>query len=198
MQYINFYDQLDHRREALISARRLLWMAGGFVILVVVIALQFAITTQQLAGALTRQQAQLSTLQSEVTALEQERQRLLQNVPLDAEIARLERGVAFRRQLLSGIDGGAGSQEGFATHLNGLANQHLDGLWFTRIHLAEGGREMALSGKVRAPELLPQYLQRLAGEGVFVGQQFRVLRISENQQTRDLDFEIRAREVHHQ
>ena len=73
------------------------------------------------------------------------------------------------------------------------ARQHIDGLWFTRISLRGGGDRLALAGKVREPEYLPQYLQKLAKEQVFAGQQFDVLRLTKAEQAgAALEFEVSA------
>lgn len=128
-------------------------------------------------------QAQETAEQANVEALRLKYPERKPSAALAAEVARLDRQVAQRRRLIAALNGGEiGNATGFSSHLEGLARQHVEGMWLQDIALARGGRSVALSGRALAPELVPVYVGRLAQEGAFKGNQFSQLVIRQSPQ----------------
>ena len=71
-----------------------------------------------------------------------------------------------------------GNTEGFSVYLEALARQHVTGTWLTRIEVTQGGSAIGLRGHALAPELVPEYIQRLNREPVFKGKMFSQLSLS--------------------
>jgi hypothetical protein len=194
MQHINLYGQLDKYVEPAFSVRKqglyLLAISAFMLLCYAVLQINSAARVKQLEAV----QAQQQQVATKLSALEKKKQRLLEDQSLDHEIARLEQGVMFRREMLVSIDPGqAKSQQHFATHLSGLARQHIDGLWLNQIQFQQGGEQVVLQGKTRQPEYLPQFLKKLAAEPVFSGKQFKVLRMNVPEQWQGaLNFEVRS------
>ena len=197
MQHLNLYNQIDRHVEPPFSARLQAKMLGAAIGLMVVIYLVL-----QVANGSAKQE--LSKLQSEQIAVAEQLQKIqakkagLENDPeLDNALASLERDLEFRRRLMNTMKPqGETRQHGFAEYLSGLARQHIDGMWFTEIQLQQGGQQMALLGQTKEPEYVPQYLQKLAQEPVFAGQNFRVLRMHVPAERKDMHvFELRAKDV---
>lgn len=194
MQHINLYSQLEKYVEPPFSARQqvllLAALLGLFVFIYVGLLWQQS-TWRQDFSTLKSQQDQLI---AEVDALNTRKAAEENNAELKADIARLENGVKFRKQLLASIDPDAQREAtGFAEHLSGLARQQIAGLWFTEINLMAQGKQMALSGYAQKPEFLPQYLQNLSGEQVFSGKQFNVLRLNQaDKYNNAMRFEVRT------
>lgn len=98
--------------------------------------------------------------------LEQEVRNLEQRI----EAVHAIRGMA-RRDLLKG-----GS--GFSDTLLALARQSTTGLWITGLTLNGADDSMVLAGRTQSPELVPGYLQRLAGEKALAGHQFEIFQMT--------------------
>lgn len=197
MQHLNLYSQLERATEPPFSARQqaiIIGLAAALMLGIFVISL---VAKNSSANELHRVQAEQEAISQSVKELQSQKTKLEKNEALDKEIAMLENEIKFRYQLLESIgSGGESAQIGFSAHLQSLARQHVDGMWFTEIRLLEGGSQLALSGQTRQPEFVPRYLQKLRSETVFTGHQFRVLRMhTPTEQDNLLDFELRANEV---
>lgn len=197
MQHLNLYTQLDRATEPPFSARQQVTIVGLAIVLMLIVFVVSVVDKNSAANELQRLQAEQELIDQSVQELQNQKTRLEKNEALDKKIATLENEINFRYQLLESIGTGDKSAKGgFSTHLQSLARQHVDGMWFTEIRLLEGGNELALSGQTRRPEFVPRYLQKLSSEAAFTGHQFRVLRLNTPTDRNDvLDFELRANEV---
>jgi len=84
-----------------------------------------------------------------------------------------------QRELRYLASGQAGSNLGFASRLEALAREQIDGLWLTgATFTAEPGR-FALAGSALNAELVPRYLGRLANEPALSGAKVESLEIRE-------------------
>lgn len=195
MQQINLYLQLERVVEPPLSARQQgigLAVVAALMLLVYGVLLALSSGQQTSVAALQAEQAQLDR---SLQQLQAQKQTLENNQPLFKETAELEAEVKFRRQLLRTISpSDKPSGEGFAPYLQGLGRQAVDGMWFTHIHLSEGGGQMALTGRAQKAEFVPRYLQKLRKEQTFAGQQFSVLRIATPDQPGPLIFSVRAKQ----
>ena len=197
MQHLNLYSQLDRAVEPPFSARQQLLLVAVVSVVMVAVAMGLAVAKGVDASAQKKLVVEQQAVEYELNSLKAKKANLENNPALDSEIVSLMSEVKFRRRLLDTIDPEKNVLEkGFSDHFAGLARQHIDGLWFTEIQLRKGGGELALMGRTRAPEYVPQFLQKLAKEEVFAGHHFRVLRMSVPAERKDLlDFELRAQEV---
>lgn len=194
MQQVNFFSELPREEVLAFAARQQLKLCAATAVIMLVAFLGFfaaGFGLKEELGALTVQRQQA---QQRVDALEESRQQKLVDTELDDKLLRLEREVAFRRQLLASVDPDAGPvATGFAEHLNGLGRQVIDGLWFTEIELYSSGKQMVLTGSTLEPEYLPRYLKKLSAERVFSGHQFQVLRLTAPEDSfGDMNFEVRT------
>lgn len=78
-----------------------------------------------------------------------------------------------------------GDTQGFSRHLRALARQNVDGLWLTQITLSGTGKKTSLQGRARQPELVPAYVQKLAGERPFAAQRFQQFQINRPDEAND-------------
>ncbi|MFO7603476.1 MAG: PilN domain-containing protein, partial [Gammaproteobacteria bacterium] len=138
-----------------------------------------------LEAALNEQQMEIQQAESRYPA-PQEDPRLRQRV------SQLQEDLRQKQQILGVLsDGNDGNTRGFADHLGGLANQHLQGLWLSRLTIAQGGQQLGLVGGAQRPELVPQFLQRLGNEPGFAGKEFKTFRLSRVDQASEwIQFEI--------
>ncbi|MCB1844603.1 MAG: PilN domain-containing protein [Halioglobus sp.] len=82
-------------------------------------------------------------------------------------------------RLISGTE--LGDAKGFARHLEALAEQTMPGLWLTNIALSAKGERVWLQGEALRADLVPSYLQYLAGEEPFEAQRFHRLEIDRDE-----------------
>lgn len=142
------------------------------------------------------EQVRLEQRRDEVTAQITELGRVLaarQSAGGDAELARLTAERDLKAQSLALLASRElGSTRGFSDRLTGLARQHLDGLWLTRVEFA--GTQMALTGVALEESLVPRYLKLLGGEPVFEGTSFGHARLERTDSgAQGLRFELRTR-----
>jgi len=91
----------------------------------------------------------------------------------------LEAGLASQTQALKAFESGAlGRTEGYANLLRALARVSVDGVWLTRIQVAESSGELSLTGRATRAELVPVYLERLRAEEALRGQAFSRLEVT--------------------
>jgi len=110
---------------------------------------------------------------------------------LQDELARLQDQLAQKEGVLRVLASGElGSTAGFAPQLDALADRRVAGVWLTRIALEEGGRDISLQGMASREELLPEYLERLAGDSGFQGARFGDLRLYRAEEGATLNFEL--------
>jgi hypothetical protein len=195
VQHLNLYGQLEKPKEPVFSARQQLRLISALCIVMLMAYGWLMVGQQTINRELSGQQQQQRVVDEKLSELRAEKGRRLKDNQLEKDIESLKRQVGFRRQLLASVDPDANSpSNGFAEHLEGLARQHLEGMWFTDIELHQGGQQLALLGKTRTPEYVPRFIQRLSKEPIFAGHQFRIFRLysSENENT-TLNFELRSR-----
>ena len=69
-------------------------------------------------------------------------------------------------------------------------------MWFTQIQLKANGNQSALLRRTQQPEFVHRYLQQLANNPAYAGQQFKVLKMNVPEQWEgSLSFEVRSQEV---
>jgi len=100
------------------------------------------------------------------------------DIAREAEAVQAE--LAQTRRLSEALTVGAfGNTQGLSPFLLALSRQHVDGTWLTSIELNAGGDAVGLGGVARSPELVPEYLARLAREKVFSGKVFGQLKLTQ-------------------
>lgn len=99
---------------------------------------------------------------------------------LAAEVDSLQAQVNARKENLQDLGAGAlGGGAGYAEYMRALARQSLAGLWLTGLSIGKGGAEMQISGRALHPELVPDYIHRLAREPVLHGRAFDSLSMTQ-------------------
>lgn len=111
---------------------------------------------------------------------------------LALEARRLEERLDHLRRITA-ITIAPGAGQRLSAYLEGLGRQRPEGLWLTRIIVANGGTDVALGGSALEPGLLPAYLESLGTEPAFAGLTFGKLVIERSAaEPRRLDFRIAA------
>jgi hypothetical protein len=172
-QYVNLLGPAFRKQQQLLTLGRALALVAAAT--VIMAALQFY-DAHRLAG-LREELASAQTLLKAQTAytagLKGEAKQ--GNTGLDAEVQRLEMELKAARDSMAVLEGGGlGNRSGFAGYFQAFSRQVLDGLWLTGFTVGGTG-EVALQGRVMAPDLLPAYIQKLNKEPVLQGREFSAL-----------------------
>ncbi len=197
MQHLNLYSQLDRKSEPLFSGRQQTGIVTAVLVLMLVAYAWLSFSTGKLQVTSDQLEREQGRLEATLTELRERKARLERESTLDSELAMLKDEIQFIRSMLNNIDPGSTVlATGFAEHLQGLGRQHINGMWFTEIQLQQGGKQLALTGQTRKPEIVPRYIQNLGREPVFEGHQFRVFRMHVPETEKQLlEFELRANAV---
>lgn len=169
-QQVNLYQPMFRRQKKIFSALAMLQ-----VLVLVLLGLGAAYgyarwQLHQVGLELDRLEAQRLAAETQVEQLARRYPPPQKSRLLEDEVARLESELAESRRAAEALSGRAvGSTEGFSGHLQALARQHVEGTWLRTVAITEGGRRIGLGGSSLAPELVPQYVQRLGREAVFTG-----------------------------
>jgi len=190
-QQVNLLAPMYRKQRALFSSR----VSVGICLLVgVALALIYVVTVWRgaiVATELTRLTATRDTATRRVNELAAQLQGRA-DPEIEAEVKTLTQERDRKAQALAALslrEAGGGST-GFSPQFIGLARQRMNGLWLTKIELS--GAQMSLQGVTLAEELIPRYLRKLGGEGVFAGTSFQQAKLERTADGPQLRFELRT------
>jgi Fimbrial assembly protein (PilN) len=179
-QQINLYSPIFRKQQKVFSA---ITMLQGVLLIVVVVgvfyytlSLQSSLLGIRAADSGRQLQAELERLKAYGVRGESPAERA--KALADRKKA-LEAGLAAQTLALKSFESGAlGRTEGYAPLLRALARVSVDGVWLTRIQVAEGTGEVSLTGRATRANLVPVYLERLRSEEALRGQTFSRLEVT--------------------
>jgi hypothetical protein len=174
-QQINLFDARLRRQRRYFSAGTVAATLG--VVLGLALALQqlYAWQNRKLQASLAQTDARVAQLREQMAGFAKQFSAPGSSTALTDEITRLEGELRLRRGLLSGMQSGAGSAEGFSTYLAALARQTSAGVWLTGIDI---GGDLVIRGRALDGELVPAYIRRLNREEAFAGRSVSELRMA--------------------
>jgi len=177
-QQINLYSPIFRKQQKVFSAATML---QGMLLIVVVVGVFYYAVSLQSSLLEIRATDSGRQLQSELERLKAygARESPAERAKLLAERKKaLEAGLASQTVALKAFESGAlGRTEGYAPLLRALARVSVEGVWLTRIQVAEGTGELSLTGRATRAELVPVYLERLRSEEALRGQTFSRLEV---------------------
>jgi hypothetical protein len=172
-QQINLYQPMFRPQKQPLPAMLMVQVLAAAAAIMLLVFGYDAWRTHALAAEVDAREAERLAAEQ---ALEQVKQRHPPREPdqaLQNEVAGVAREIDLKEQLVERLAQGAfGNTAGFSSYLEGMARQHVQGTWLTGFSISGGGQVIALSGRSLAPELVPIYVQRLAGEAAFSGKSF--------------------------
>ena len=178
-QQINLYSPIFRKQQKVFSATTML---QGVVLIAVVVgvfyytvSLQSSLLQIRAADSGRQLQAELERLKAYGVRGESPAERA--KALADRKKA-LEASLATQTLALKAFESGAlGRTEGYASLLRALARVSVEGVWLTRIQVAEGSGELSLTGRATRAERVPVYLERLRSEETLRGQTFSRLEV---------------------
>lgn len=179
-QQINLYQPIFRKEEIVFSAQTIAWLSLGLVVLLVLWSVLVGQRISSLEAELQRQQ------QAEQRAVEQVAE-LQSNMPpdepdasLQAEVERLDERREGLRESLAALDRRMPAAEiDLLGRLDALAAGIPDGLWLTRLLMADQGETLTVEGNALEARLVPAWLDALSRVERFSGMGFRQIRLAE-------------------
>lgn len=192
LQQVNLYQDELRKQELNFSAAQLAQLS---LVLILVFALVSGFKfwqLQQQQHALAEQQQKQQQAMAELQQLQQALATRQKDLSLAKQLDEKSRELANKQKVLTILSQDEfGNTHGFSSYMTGLARQRLEGLWLTRLRIAEGGTDISMFGTTSSPSLLPKYLQRLSVEKIFAGTEFKNMLISRQQKKSHwLDFSL--------
>lgn len=182
MQQVNLFTSAFKPPKVKIPLEQII--AFPLLALVALIALSFGLSSYLNAEkeTLAHLQTQQNKMSERLTILNKKAERLRQDDSLIAANQRLNKTLAARQQMISTLDRVVLKEaEGFSHSLVALARQKDAGLWLTSILLGGTNNQMVIQGVTTKAELVPSYLQNLRKEPSFLGKNFALFELQENE-----------------
>jgi hypothetical protein len=174
-QYVNLLGPAFRKQRQWLTLGRALALVGAATAIMVALQFHDAHRLAGLRGELASAQTLLKAQTAHTTRLKGEGAAKPGNTGLDAEVQRLEMDLKSARDSMAVLEGGGlGNRSGFAAYFQAFSRQVLDGLWLTGFTVGGAG-EVAIQGRVMAPDLVPSYIQKLNKEPVLQGREFASL-----------------------
>ena len=194
-QQINLYQPIFRKQRQIFSAVTMM-QALGLVAAALVAAygygawkvsnLEFEVV--QLEGREKALTTQLARIDPSLTAGRREE--------TEQELRRLNATVLDQQRLIEVLrDGPLGNKGGFSQYMAALGRRRTPELWLTQFAINGGSGAIELEGRSIRPDLVPEYLQRLGGEPVLVGQQFDQFEIERDDENGEAQFRATSRAV---
>jgi hypothetical protein len=179
-QQVNLYQPIFREEQKLFSARTIGAGLGVIAVALLMIALysswQIAMLNRQLKAIQTQDQLHAQLVAASNALFENGETEKALTSRINGLAAELDRRQQALRYLGSGA---AAAHGGFATRMEALAREQIEGLWLKgAVFTAESGR-FALTGSAVNAELVPLYLARLAHEPSLAGAKLDSLEISQ-------------------
>jgi hypothetical protein len=183
LQQVNLYQPLLRDEQKLFSATTIAAalgiVAAGLLAMAAYSWWRVAQLDRQVQAVQSQEAAQQKLIARANAIVEQgESQQSVEN-----RISAMALELARRQQALRYLHGdgrqnlNAGANHGFAERMAALAHEQLDGLWLTGAVFTADADGFALTGEALRAELVPLYLQRLAGEPALAGTKLQSIEI---------------------
>ena len=194
-QQINLYQPIFRKQKKIFSAKTLVQASAMLIAALLLIygygRWQVFTLNQELAHA----KAQVAASQRRVAEMRRLSPPKVKDQRLEKANEHLARELETKRRVLAVLSGKSfGNTAGFADYLEGLARQHVAGMWLTGLKIQDGGTRLELRGATLRPELVPRFLQRLSGEKAFAGTKFGTFKMSRDKHhSHWVDFVLKSR-----
>ena len=191
-QQINLLQDELRERKPVLPAIQLVLASAAAIVVMALVAIWMDHRLQAPRAELARLDAEIQARSSAIAQLTARLEAHKPDPALALEARRLEERLDHLRRITA-ITIAPGAGQRLSTYLEGLGRQRPEGLWLTRIVVANGGTDIALGGSALEPGLLPVYLESLGAEQAFAGLTFGDLVIERSAAApRRLDFRIAA------
>ena len=172
-QEINLFQPLLRKQVDRFSGRNILNISGLVLVGFLLISGVFFWHVTSIKGEAEALQVKQKLTTERLAEVSKKFKPKRKSTVLEYEVKQGAAELSMKRKILGAIDDiPVISTKGFAGFLEGMARQHVNGLWLTGFKISGGGNDMNISGRSLDPALVPAYLKKLSGEQVFHGVDF--------------------------
>lgn len=192
-QQINLYQAEFRQPELMLSADQIFLGVAGLLLLIVLCSTGLAVSNMYKGGKVSSLKSELETLKqanAEMTGRVQNRA-VDQGLSTRATLA--SRQLQARQDMLKLVEQTEQRHDtvSFSQLLEGLARQHVEGMWLSRIDISANGRDIYLEGTTLDAKRVPQFVGNLSGEDAYAGREFSKVIIKRNPKDESLlDFAL--------
>ncbi len=190
-QQINLYQPILRVQPKVFSALTILQFSG---VLLLGLSLIYGYARWQdakLGRDISSMQAQQDVLLKRIEDFNARFPVKQKNPDLERQLAGLMADRSGKKRALDVLSGGVfGNTRGFSRYLEGLARQHVEGVWLTGVTISDGGEQLSLAGGTLDARLVPRYLQQLAVEPVYKGREFQTFQMQRGDAPPHIDFTL--------
>ena len=168
MQEVNLYQPVSKGVRGALSAA-----SSRATLLLIALALggiwgfaSWQVQELEKATAVIRNQQQAQAAMSAAAGPQLE---ALSDEELEALVARLSASIDSKSRALTLLAADSGGRGGFSARLRAFGTRHVEGIWLEHLTLGASAESIGMSGSTLAPELVPRYLQSLAGDPALKG-----------------------------
>lgn len=183
LQQINLYLPELRPKQEWLTARTVAVSAGGLLCLLVIFYFLGVYQLQQMEQQVISLENQLVVVTNQLDSFKK-KATPFQNNQVDTQLDYLRAALRGREQVGRIIEWqNLGNSEGFSLSLNTIARESSTSIALEKIALTRGGKLLELAGKIRQPEDIASYIQRLQTSPGFSGTQLGLLSVAADKNT---------------
>lgn len=184
LQQINLYLPELRPKQEWLTVRTVATSASGLLLLLVVFYFLGAYQLERLEQQVIGLENQLVVVTSQLESF-RKKATPFQNNQVDTQLDYLRAALKGREQVGRIIEWqNLGNSEGFSASMNTIARESSASISIEKIALTRGGKFLELAGKIKQPEDVATYIQRLQTSSDFSGAQFGLLSVAADKKTR--------------
>lgn len=179
-QQVNLYQPIFRKQKIIFSARTILSITAGLLLLLVIWGLVVGQRINQLEDEYQRQVAAEQRAVEQLTELQRNRPPPTDTSALEADIETLRQRAQELRASVSSVQQHRPlSQTRLPERMDALARQVPRGLWLTRLTMTEPDRGLSIEGRALSSSLVPDYIDGLSSEPLIIGTGFKQVHVHE-------------------
>lgn len=182
-QQVNLYQPIFRKEKKIFSARAMLELCGVILGLLLLYYGVSAWNLSRLENGVALKKHNLVEQRNNLERLKKKFPQKARDRKLESEAAALTRELASKQKILAALSGGGihGDYRGFSRFLYGLALNHMQGVWLEEIRIDSSNGQLEIRGNAVSPDLVPRYVQGLAGDHEIRGRKFAVFQLARNE-----------------
>ena len=173
-QIINLYQVQFRESRTGLSAKDSLILLSFAVLIMAGLSVQAIFTADNNTEHLGQVKTELAEVEREIASIKVRLDAQLVDPQLIKSVQQLETHYSKKQEILGLIKKPLNTpQSRFSVLLEGLARQHVSGMWLTHIDVHTGGSQLSLQGSTLQAGLIPEFVARLNRETAYEGREFK-------------------------
>ena len=182
-QSINFYQEEFRKPETTFSARQLLHVIAGILLLVTIAGVYQYWLMGDLSHSIEQAVAKNTLLENSIVERKEALELVKTDPKLEIKLAQLKTKNVDKRRLASYINKmGLDSENSVTRFYKALSENEISGLWLSKITLYKHASDIALEGMTRNASDVSIYIENMKEKPVFGGVSFRTIQLKKSKE----------------